>query len=225
MTTRYPTPLALALAAGLLASPLALAQGANAPIRGPMSFAAFDVDGNGVVTQNEFDRIRAERMAARARSGAPMRGVVDAPSFQDFDLNGDGHMTADEFARAQQSRMRGRPGQWMGPGTGMGPGAGRGPGGGMGRGWGMNQPAFSAFDLDGNGVLTEREFQEARAKRIAERSRLGYPMRNLPNAPAFGAIDLDGNGLIDAREFSAAQSRHWRPGFQTPPAAGWRPTP
>ncbi|MCK7576317.1 MAG: hypothetical protein MZV65_10740 [Chromatiales bacterium] len=73
------------------------------------------------------------------------------------------------------------------------PGGGWGPGGGMGRGMGWQAPAFAEFDLDGNGVLTEAEFYQARAQRIAERSQQGYAMRGLANAPEFSAIDRNGD--------------------------------
>ena len=86
------------------------------------------------------------------------------------------------------------------------------PGGGMG--W--QAPAFTEFDLDGNGVLTEAEFYQARAQRIAERSQQGYAMRGLANAPEFGEIDRNGDGQVDATEFTSAQARHRQQRFQTP---------
>ena len=90
------------------------------------------------------------------------------------------------------------------------------PGGGMGRGMGWQAPAFAEFDLDGNGVLTEAEFYQARAQRIAERSQQGYAMRGLANAPEFGEIDRNGDGQVDAIEFAAAQAQHRQQRFQTP---------
>jgi Ca2+-binding EF-hand superfamily protein len=179
-----------------------------------MTFSAFDLDGDGIVIEQEFDTARAQRMAERAAQGAPMRGAANAPAFSDFDLNGDGRLTPEEFATVQQSRIRGRPGGGMGPGAGMGPGGGMGmgPGAGMGR----NMPAFAEFDLNSDGVLTEQEFYEARANRIAERSQQGYPMRNLANAPSFETIDLSGDGRITPDEFSAGQAQHHRQGMWAP---------
>ncbi|MCW8964576.1 MAG: hypothetical protein OQL16_12330, partial [Gammaproteobacteria bacterium] len=98
------------------------------------------------------------------------------------------------------------PGMGRGMGPGMGRGMGRGMGPGMGRG--RNMPAFADFDLDGNGVIVEREFIDARNKRISERARQGYPMRNLANAPAFSDIDVNGDGAVSVDEFNRHQSQH-----------------
>lgn len=235
-TMRYPN-FTLALVLGLTAcaaTPL-FAQSAAPQARGPMTFADFDRNGDGAVTEQEFNNARAERMAARAAMGAPMRGAAYAPNFADLDRNHDGKMTEDELNAFRQSRMQGGQGAGMGPGYGrgagagnaMGPGYGRGMGPGMGmgqgygRGAGRNMPSFSEFDLNGDGSLTEQEFYQARANRIAERSQQGYPMRNIGNAPAFGAIDLNGDGRVDAQEFAAAQAQHRQQmmrGFTTPQA-------
>jgi Ca2+-binding EF-hand superfamily protein len=210
-----PTRIALTLAA-MLVVPIANAQPQQpATPPGPMTFSAFDLDGDGVVTVIEFDTARAQRMAQRAATGAPMRGAANAPTFADFDLNADGRLTADEFA-AVHPRMQGR-GGGMGPGMGAGPGPGMGPGmgRGMGPGMGRNMPSFADFDLNGDGVLTEQELAEGRAKRIAERSQQGYPMRNLANAPSFADLDLNADGRISPDEFAAGQASHMRQGMQT----------
>ncbi|MBK7984018.1 MAG: EF-hand domain-containing protein [Candidatus Competibacteraceae bacterium] len=82
---------------------------------------------------------------------------------------------------------------------------------GMGRGMGKNMPAFAEYDLNGDGKIVMQEFNEARAKRIGDKARQGYPMRNAGNAPAFEQIDRNGDGSISAEEFSAHQSER-RPG-------------
>lgn len=99
----------------------------------------------------------------------------------------------------------------MGPGGGgMGPGGGgmgMGQNQGMGKGMGRNRPAFSEYDLNGDGKITEKEFNEARSKRISERAQQGYQMRNLGSAPSFADIDTNGDGEISVEEFAAHQSQ------------------
>lgn len=131
------------------------------------------------------------------------------------------HEQMKERAKARGVTLLDEPpasGGGMGPGGGgMGPGGGgRGPGGagmgmgqppGMGKGMGRNRPAFSEYDLNGDGKITEKEFNEARSKRISERAQQGYQMRNLGSAPSFADIDANGDGTISVEEFAAHQSR------------------
>jgi Ca2+-binding EF-hand superfamily protein len=76
-------------------------------------------------------------------------------------------------------------------------------------------PSFAEFDLNGDGILNEQEFYEARANRIAERSQQGYMMRNLENAPPFNALDLDGDGRLRPDEFASGQAQHMQQRMQT----------
>jgi Ca2+-binding EF-hand superfamily protein len=199
--------LGLTLGMAYLGLPGTLSAQAPGP-SGPMTFSDLDTDGDGVVTQQEFASAHGARMAARAAQGAPMRGAATAPTFADFDRNDDGRLTSEEFEAGRQARMQGSPG--MGPGPGMAPwaGSGAGMGGGPGMGMGRGMPVFAEFDLNGDGTLTETEFYEARAKRMAERAIQGYPMRNAGKAPAFSAIDTDGNGRVSPDEFAAGQTAH-----------------
>ncbi|WP_328983428.1 EF-hand domain-containing protein [Thiorhodovibrio winogradskyi] len=87
-------------------------------------------------------------------------------------------------------------------------------GGGMqgGRGAGRMMPSFSDFDADGDGQITQEEFEQARAERIAERSSQGYQMRGLADAPSFADLDTNGDGTLDEKEFATgAAKRHGQP--------------
>lgn len=176
------------------------AQSEEVPARGPIPFAAYDKDGNGLVSEEEFNTVRGERMATRAAEGRPMRGAASAPAFSAFDTNSDGQLSQHELLTGQRKQMEER----RGMGMGMGQGRGMGKGMGMGR----NMPDFAEFDLNGDGKLLEKEFYEARSKRISERAQQGYQMRNLGNAPSFTDIDTNKDGEISADEFAAHQSQH-----------------
>ncbi|HKK17010.1 MAG TPA: EF-hand domain-containing protein, partial [Gammaproteobacteria bacterium] len=55
------------------------AQPEEIPERGPIPFSAYDRDGNGYISEQEFNSTRSERMQQRAAEGRPMRGAAGAP--------------------------------------------------------------------------------------------------------------------------------------------------
>lgn len=79
-------------------------------------------------------------------------------------------------------------------------------------GKGNNMPAFTDFDLDGDGKIVSEEFYEARAERIAKHAKEGRKMKGLANAPAFEDIDTDDDGSVSAEEFAAHQAEHRQQG-------------
>jgi Ca2+-binding EF-hand superfamily protein len=167
------------------------------PDRGPIPFAAYDKDGDSLVSEKEFSAVRAERMSKRAADGRQMHGAASTPSFSEFDTNNDGQLTQDELMAGQKAQMEKRRSMGMGQGRGMN----------KGMGMGRNMPAFSEYDLNGDGKIPENEFNEARNKRISERAQQGYQMRNLGNAPSFADIDANGDGHISEAEFTTHQSQ------------------
>jgi Ca2+-binding EF-hand superfamily protein len=188
--------------------------------QGPAPFEAYDRNGDGVITPEEFNTLRSERQAARAAAGMPMRNAASAPPFELFDSNRDGVLSPEEMAAMRQQRMGQHP-CFRGPGYGPGmwnmPGMvppGRGPGMGMGPGRGMNMPTFAEFDLNGDGVMTEDEFIEARGRRISERVKQGYMMRGLQNAQPFEMVDANGDGVVTEEEFLRMQMEHRKMRFQ-----------
>lgn len=122
------TALLCVLAAGVAAPGLASAQPPPGA-RGPVPFGAMDLNDDGSVSAQEFAEHRAQRQAARAAQGRPMRNAGQGPRFEDWDKDGDGSLTPQEFAEGQQARHAARRSAW---GPAYGPGYGRG----MGPGWG-----------------------------------------------------------------------------------------
>ena len=164
--------------------------------RGPISFEAYDKDGNNFISEEEFNIVREDRMSIRAAEGRPMRGASGAPMFSEFDVNADGQLTRDEFVAGQSAQMEKRRSMGMSQG------------GRMSNGMGRNMPTYAEYDLNGDGKILEQEFYEARGNRINERVKQGYQMRNLASAPSFTDIDTNGDGGISEEEFTAHQSLH-----------------
>lgn len=172
------------LLTGLILCMVPVARPGDIPDRGPIPFAVYDKDGNGLISEQEFNTVRAERMATRAGEGRPMRGVANAPAFSDFDSNGDGSLTADELAAGQQSQFQKR----------------------RGMGSGINRPAFADLDQNGDGKILEEEFNAVHERRMAEHMQKGYQGKNA-GAYSFADIDLNSDGEISDEEFAAHQSR------------------
>lgn len=136
------TALLCALGASLAAPGLVSAQPMPGG-RGPVPFGAMDMNDDGAISAQEFAEHRAQRQAARAAQGRPMRNAGQGPRFDDWDQDGDGLLTPQELAEGQQARYAARRSAWarrwgpdwgpaygLGYGPGMGPGSGPGPVGG-----------------------------------------------------------------------------------------------
>jgi len=82
------------------------------------SFADYDLNNDGKVTQNEFEEARAKRMEQRAKEGKMMRNAGNAPTFLQIDANQDGIISPDEFKAHQMEQMN-NPQKGMMPVQGM----------------------------------------------------------------------------------------------------------
>ncbi|WP_345985574.1 hypothetical protein WCX49_00215 [Sulfurimonas sp. HSL-1656] len=158
------------------------------------SFNDFDANGDGMITQAEFENTQQARMTKQAESGKMMRNAANAPAFGDIDANADGNIDATEFRNHQMNRMQQRP-------AGMGQGAGMGTGKAQNNVQGRMMSSFNDFDANGDGAITQIEYENAQQARMAKQAESGKMMRNAANAPAFGDIDANGDGTIDATEF------------------------
>jgi len=100
---------AVAAIALLLAALPAAAESPTPNMPAMASFADFDTDGDGAITEEEYVDARNKRIAARAGEGRPMRGLSQAEEFKDLDNDGDGQISRDEFAAHQRRHMQTRP--------------------------------------------------------------------------------------------------------------------
>ena len=81
---------------------------------------------------------------------------------------------------------------------------------GMGQGMkgGRNMPTFSDFDANGDGKVSEQEFNEFHAERMSKMAAEGRQMKHVGDMPAFSDIDTDGDGFINEQELTAHQAEH-----------------
>ncbi len=76
--------------------------------RGPVAFEAYDTNKDNIITQEEFQSVKNERMSAKAEANMPMRNAVNSPEFGVFDANKDGKITKDEYQKGQLERRQER---------------------------------------------------------------------------------------------------------------------
>lgn len=75
---------------------------------GPIPFESYDKDGNGFISQKEYNERKTERMTQRAQENRQMKNAVNSPDFSYFDINGDGKISKNELTIRQQERMQKR---------------------------------------------------------------------------------------------------------------------
>ena len=154
---------------------------------GPAAFTDFDVNGDGSISESEFNSVREQRMAARAAEGRQMRCAAQAPSFADLDTDDNGRLSAEELTAGQKAHMEKCRATHDQNDAGMG--------------GHHHMPVFTDFDTDGNGMISEQELDAARAKRMDEMAGRGQPMKHAGNMPSFADIDANGDGGISEKEF------------------------
>ena len=69
------------------------------------TFATYDLNNDGKITEKEFYDGQAKRMTQKADEGKMMRNVGKAPAFTSIDANSDGVVTPVEFDTHQMNRM------------------------------------------------------------------------------------------------------------------------
>ena len=106
----------------------------------PPAFSEFDANGDGAVSEEEFNTFRSARMEAMAAAGKPMKGAKNAPAFSDLDTDGDGVLSEEELAAGQKAHRQKMHGMHKGHGKGM------------------KMPTFGDLDLDGDGCINAEEF-------------------------------------------------------------------
>lgn len=91
------------------------------PNKGPMPFSTFDEDNNQVITLQEFENVKAKRMAQKLDQGKMLKNAGKSATFESIDLDGNGEISKEEFNSHQQQRFQ-QKGNQKNKGMGMGQG-------------------------------------------------------------------------------------------------------
>jgi Ca2+-binding EF-hand superfamily protein len=132
--------------------------------RGPVPFTEFDADGDGFVSEEEFNKTRSEHMAKMAEAGRPMKGAASAPAFADMDTDGDGMLDKDELRAGQKAQMK----AMRGEGKGGSHGKMKRKHKGKGHAEDMKMPTFEDIDTDGDGSISREELAAHQASHHGE---------------------------------------------------------
>ena len=165
--------------------------------QGGMSFADFDTDKNGLVSEQEFNAAKANRIAGKAKEGRQMRNMGNSPMFASLDTNRDGQLSEDEMQTMKQTMQQGQAKRGNGNRKGMGRPA---------------KPVFADFDANNDSSITEKEYYDARNKRIGDRAKEGRQMKGLANLAAFADIDSNADGRVSQEEFASFLQEHEKKG-------------
>lgn len=72
--------------------------------------------------------------------------------------------------------------------------------------------SFAGFDTNNDNSLTEKEYYDARDKRIGERAKEGRKMKGLANMASFADIDSNADGKVSQSEFVTFIAEHKKKG-------------
>lgn len=189
------------------------------PPRGPIPFASFDLNEDGNVTLDEYQKIRDQRMTQKQQNGMRVNNTPSKQQFEQFDQNRDGKLSHQELLEGQQRQRQNRQGMnrgmgMGGPGHGMNRGMGMGgPGQGMNRGMGMggsNQGMNRGMGMGGPGQGMNPGMGMGSPNQGMNRGMgMGGPNQGMNrgrNRPQFQDFDANHDGSITEQELTEGRS-------------------
>lgn len=195
---------ALAIALALAMAPAAFAAKPNDT--GPIAFKKMDANGDGIVSEAEFNKAHANRMSSRAEEGRMMKNAGKMAQFKQFDTNGDGKITAAEYTKtihARQSQMRQEKLKDKGKEKYQDKRLKQK------RHERMNRShAFNMMDSNHDGKLSAAEFEKAPNDKMKAKMADGKAMNNNQSRQLrFKGMDKNGDGYLSPEEFGVPKAK------------------
>ena len=72
----------------------------------------------------------------------------------------------------------------------------------------QNMESFNNFDLNKDGIVTQKEFDDTKTAKMTARANEGRQLKNAGNSLTFQDIDTNKDGKITQNELSIAQQKH-----------------
>lgn len=205
----------------LVVATIALSTLAFAGNQDQISFSAFDTNKDGIITQMEFDLVKASKMTKQADSGKQMKNASNSLDFSKADVNKDGKLTPEELNNEQKNRQAKGAGQNRSKNKQGINGHKKGhiqknmqkKGNKMSQRRGnknskkmnhqrINQQSipFYKFDANKDGFISATEFDTAKTNQMTKRANDGREMRNAGNTMNFEEVDTNKDGKISKTE-------------------------
>ena len=157
--------------------------------RGPMGFSSFDTNSDNIVTEKEFNEVKA----SRNKKGMNV-------SFADIDTDGNGKVTIKEFDTFHALMMEKHKSYKKGYSKGYKKGKHH-------RNKHNPKAMFAKMDTNSDKFISEDEMISFRQKRMKAQTEKGGKMKNTDKAPSFEKLDLNKDSKISESEFMAAHKK------------------
>ncbi|MCW8996320.1 MAG: hypothetical protein OQK77_10955 [Psychromonas sp.] len=193
-------------------------------------FSLFDLNGDKVISAEEFKQMRMKRAEDKTAEGKILRNRNQADNFTDIDTDGDGAINREEFQLHQKNavnmqmkekaKIQNQMNRQMQEKAQKNNSQQKQKMNKVSKQNRENlqnkmvkrqQPSFSEFDSNADQLISKDEFNALRSERIKARSEDGRALKNVDRSNAFASFDKNKDGMISEAEFSAHQ-RYANPG-------------
>ncbi|WP_426370308.1 EF-hand domain-containing protein [Pseudocolwellia sp. HL-MZ7] len=154
--------------------------------KGALTFTEYDLNGDGLISEEEFIKGDKGHMSKMRKNHVAMHSTE--PASLEIDTNKDGILSEDEMAHGKKIEMQKHRAMII-----------------LGQGMKKKVPTFTDYDLDGDDIIFEQEFNDGQSKIRSNKNKECEQMKNGKDAPYFSEIDTNNDEEISQNEFITHQ--------------------